>query len=424
MFGKKKFEEAPLGYWEEKSYFMLIPGNGIPETNEISERVSGVEGINVLKNNFDEKSGVFFIDVKYDNEEFQLGFYPGGFSLPEVYLNSFFHFSDDEIEKIKSASTSLTFFMEFGKDIKKSYHLQLKISAAVMPDMLVLVDESAERLLPAKWAVLAAQSKVTPGPNDIYNVHAVIDDGGEVWLHTHGLCRCGLTELEILQSSKENYNNHYNLISTLACYIIDKNGSFDPRKESAFIGILTNRNPVVAICKSWTEAIGEYKKLKMGGAADRADAHNTRTSPIFLYKTEADEKRKKISKVTDYDKLWGENPIFFFSNEETARMKALAMERFDYLKKAMEDKENKALVKIGLLVDGGNDDNYDYEHIWFELLEFDGDRFKGKLTQEPYNIKDLHTGDERWFTVENVTDWQLYTPKCTVNPGNVYLLFA
>ena len=413
-------EEAPLGYWEEASYMMVIPEDNDFEIlpKDIIKKIKGMKEVTFKDHYFDQDVNTLFVELKYHEEEYKIGFFSGGFSLPEIYINPSFYFNEKELEKLKDAKTALTIFMEFSKKAKESFHLQLKIATTLVPNLIGLVDESAERLLPAKWATIAANSTVTPGPSDMFNIHAVYSESGEVWMHTHGLCRCGLTELEILKSNKDNYKIHYNLINTFASYIIDKNGEYNPRKEIAFLGVLSNQNPIVAICKSWTEALSYYKKLELGGIEDREGAHNTRTSPIFLYKTEEDMKQDKLSKVTDYDKEWGDNPIFFFSDEETLRMKTLAMERFDYVKDAFKDKDNKLSIKIGLPFDNGES----YEHIWFELVEFKGKKFKAKLTQEPYNISDMHVGDEEWFTVEDVTDWIIFTPKFEISPKNTYLL--
>ena len=165
-------------------------------------------------------------------------------------------------------------------------------------------------------------------------------------------------------------------------------------------------------------SLKEYKNLDLGGPQDREDGHNTKTSLIFLYKSEEDEENKVLTKVSEFNDLWGENPIFFISDEETARMKSLAMERFDYVKEEFKNKDNHIIIKIGLPVD----DDGNFEHIWFELLEFVGDKFKAKLLQEPYDVKDIHEGDERTFTVEDVTDWIIYTPSFSVTPGSAYLL--
>ena len=55
-------------------------------------------------------------------------------------------------------------------------------------------------------------------------------------------------------------------------------------------------------------------------------------------------------------------------------------------------------------------------------MEFDGEKFKAKLLQEPYFVKNMHQNDEGWYTVEDVTDWVIYTPKYSVTPNTAYLL--
>ncbi len=419
FFGKKKLKEEPLGYWEEKSYMQIIPRDYTQDfISGIFDRVSMMEDIEVLEKKSITENNPGSIKVKYEGEEYEIGFYPNDFSVPEFYLNNPAVFSEVEKQSILSSKRALTTFMDFHKDVKKSYHLQLKLMVAMVPDYIGIMDESAEKMLPFNWVNMTVKSKIEPSSKDLYTIQVVSDGKGEVWLHTHGLCRCGITELEILQSDQENYNNHYNLINTYGMYLIDKKEEFDPRNNGAYIGVLVNNQPVVVTCRSWTEAIYEFKNLKIGNLDDRKNGHNAKTSVIFIYKSEEDQNKGILSKVSIYDKLWGDNPIFFISNEETARMKALAMERFGYVEKYFKDKDNHIIIKIGLPVDDKNN----FEHIWFELLEFNGDKFKAKLTQEPYNVNNIHKDDEAWFTVENVTDWIIYTPKYAINPSNVYLL--
>lgn len=417
-FGVKKYKEQPLGYWEEKSYMLVVPEEAKGDLlDTIVERVEAMDEVKVIESRALTALEPGMIKLTYEDEDFEVYFYPCAFSLAEFYVNKNYYFSEEELEKLRKASTALTIFMKFNDEAKKSYHLQLKLACAMIPDMLGVLDESSEKMLPASWVKMTASSKVLPSANDLYTVQAVSADNGEVWLHTHGLCRCGITELEVLQSNKETYNSHYNLIATFASYLIDKKKEF---QNSAYIGILSNRQPVVVTYLSWTRALGEYKHLTLGTSKDRKDSHNSKTSAIFLYKSEEDEKNGKISKVSCFDELWEDNPIFFISNEETARMKALAMEKFDYVKDASKNKENKILIKIGLPVDGGGSD--DFEHIWFEFISFKGEKFKAKLLQEPYNVSGIQVGDERWYTISDVTDWTIYTKDAPITPGNVYIL--
>ena len=173
----------------------------------------------------------------------------------------------------------------------------------------------------------------------------------------------------------------------------------------AFIG---QSAPNIRKKMQWIEGLQDYTIRDVVKEAEK----------VYHKREVEDEKQEKVTKVSEFDKLWGDNPIFFISNEETARMKALATERFDFVKEAAKNKENKIIIKIGLPVD--NEGNF--EHIWFELIEFEGDNFRAKLTQEPYNVDNIHEGDERVYTVKDVTDWIIYTPDFAVNPSNAYLL--
>ncbi len=420
MLKKQKLVEAPLGYWEEKSYMLAIPET--EENDEILkkslERIASIKGVKIKENHYNREKNLFYATIIYEKEEYEIGFYVGDVSIPDYYLNKNFLFNEEEKVLLLNAKRALTIFMKFHDHPKKDYHLQIKLAYAMVPDLIGVMDESAEKVIPKKWVELSAKSSVEPSAKDLFLVQAVSGEKGRVWLHTHGLCRCGITELEIVDSKNENYQNHYNLIATYAMYLIDKKGEFEARNNGAYIGRLINGYPVVVTCKSWTEGLKEYKKIDLGGPKDRQSGHNSWSSILFLYKNEKDEEKGKVSKITDYDQLWGENPIFFISNEETSRMKALAIERFNYVKESFKNKENNILIKVGLpLKEKGQ-----FEHIWFELLELKEDKFKAKLTQEPYDIEDLHTGDEAWYTIEEITDWIIYTKEFAVNPNNVYLL--
>lgn len=417
----KRCKEQPMNYWEQTSHFRIIldnfDGNLI---DDILNKVSAIEGVTI------EESRALSIEahvpgsikLTYCGEQYEIGYHPDDFYFSELLARSAFVFAPGEMEKISKARDAITIYMDLGKDPRIGFHLQLKIADAIAPNMLGLLDESAERLLPEKWVKMAAESKVAPGPNSLCGVQAISGDNGEVWLHTHGLNRCGVTELEVLQSNANDYYFHFHLIQTYASYLLDNVGIYNPHQNSAYIGRLTNGQPIVVTCLPWVSALKEYKKLKLGNASDRKEEHNTKTSVIFVYKTEADEKNKKISKVTDYNGLGGDNPLLFISNKETERMQVVARERFNFVKMMSKNKENNILIKIALLTDDGSN----YEHIYFQLIEFIGDKFRAKLIQEPYNVSNIHEGDEREFTINDVTDWAIYTPESVVSAENAYVL--
>lgn len=414
---KKEFKEAPLNYWEEQSYMIVIKENNEDNLKNIIAGISSIKEVKIRENRYNIEKNCLSITLEYDQVTYEVGFYDGAISIPEYYLNGNV-FSDEEKERILNTKKALTIFMKFSENAKKSYHLQLKLAVAIIPNLIAILDESAEKMLPSKWVQLAAKSKVLPSSRHLFSVQAVIDESKNVWLHTHGLCRCGITELEILESNAENQQNHYNLINTYAMYLLDQKEQIEPYYVGSYIGRLENGYPIVVTCIPWTLGVLQYKKLQLGDEKSRKNGHNTKTSILFCYQNEKEEQKNILSKLSIYDKQWGNNPLFFFSDEETARMKELAMERFSYVKKYFNKQENEVLIKIGLY----SEKEENFEHIWFELLEIKGDKFKARLTQEPYYFDDIHTGYEAWYKKEDITDWIIYAKEYNINPDTVYLL--
>ena len=82
-------------------------------------------------------------------------------------------------------------------------------------------------------------------------------------------------------------------------------------------------------------------------------------------------------------------------------------------------KDFQLQLKIGLPIENAS---VDHEHIWFELVEIVGDVFKCKLTQEPYEAKDIKVGDIREFTLEDITDWIISTDDKNITPSSAYIL--
>ena len=63
----------------------------------------------------------------------------------------------------------------------------------MIPNQIGVLDESAEKMLPAKWVTMSANSKILPSSKSLFSIQVVINEDKRIWLHTHGLCRCGIT---------------------------------------------------------------------------------------------------------------------------------------------------------------------------------------------------------------------------------------
>ena len=404
-----------------KSQMLVIPagGNDLKNPEILVKRLYEAEDFQVESAEAGEEC--LQVTVICGEESFSMEMYPTGFSIPELYRCQHF-FPDIDIEAIQKLEYGLAVEMVFGVNALSSYHLQLKLIHAMLPDALAVIDDSSEKILSGRWVALAAESEVPPAPRYLYTAQAVSGEEDCVWLHTHGLNRCGRPELEVLASTKDNYQEHYNVLETLANRILEDE-EVPEFGSPYFLAYVAEGMPLVVTLIDWEEAVELYEPDMLGGKRDRKDGHDRDNCVVFVYPSQESADKGEFYPLDIYDKFMKENPVFMISNEETDRMRAQAVERISYLFDAAADQDNHILVKIGLLVDEEHktQDN-EREHIWFELLEVSGDRFQAKLTQEPYYIKDMHEGFVGEYGPEDVTDWLIYTPEGRISPDDVYRL--
>lgn len=393
--------------------------NTIISIEEILYRLKRSNDIKVLSDNIYEDST---IGLKVSNEIYNVQIEIIDINIPEMYKLQHF-FPDVDMEKLQTAKNGYLVEMYFGNDSLKSYHDQLKIIAAIFDDLVGVLDESAEKILSGRWVKFAAKSKIKPAPRYMFTVQAISGKTGEVWIHSHGLNRCGLPELEILHSTKETYSRHYDILESMAVRLLEHDEIIKD-KEPLYLAIVDDGIPLYVTMVGIKEALDYYEDTNLGNMDDRIDSHNGYTKAIFCYPNPDALDNHEIAPISLYDELMKNNPMFMISNKETERMKKLAKERLPYMLSMSNRKEACIIVKIGLEVDEEyKSDTNNFEHIWFEFNSvIDDDKFEATLTQEPYYIKDLHEGKVMFLSFDTITDWRIYINDKCISPDDVYLL--
>ena len=407
---------------KEPSYMIIVPGNqkDIESPETVMNNLSQSDFIEITGMEIDEEQGML-LDLLVDEKPYKITMDIVDIDIPS-FVRPAHAFSEEEIERIDATEIGLSICMDFEGSSAQCFYDQLRIIHTMLPDVLAVLDCPAEKLISGRWVALAAESKVLPAPRYLFTVQAVGDESGEVWLHSHGLNRCGLYELEILCSDKENCNDHYRVIENFAYRMLEDDERID-LGEGIYLGEAAGIEMVVTAV-DWKEALKYYPEALMGTEEDRDEYHGQDSCVLMMYKTQEDEDNKKYTRVQEFNSILQENPIYMISNEETARMKKLAIERVPYLVKESRNPENTILVKIGLVVDDEyqNDEGTSREHIWFELKEVKDDCIVGELTQAPYYVSNIKEGETGVYPFSDITDWLIFTKKCRVSPDDVYLL--
>lgn len=420
----KKGKRQPLKGNIEKtiSYIMAIPRNDddikdlIPLINRLKE-----SSLFNFKN-ADMKENIT-VTIEYKNTDYEIELIPESFELSDLYTINH-TLTEENYNLLTKAECGVTLAMKFSDSIMDSYHLQLKVLHTILPDMIAGLDFCTERILSGVWIKLAALSDINPSPDYIYSIQAISGEHDDVWLHTHGLNRCGSIEIEILESDRENFNTHGQLLQTIAKRIISE-GSFIDEEELFFAARINNGEPLIVTWISWPRAIGMFDSPDtIGGLQDRIESHKENTGVIYAYACEDDYINKKFSKLNEYSDALNDNSMMMLTTEETKRMSRLAKERVNYFIDAIKNDEVQGIMKMGLLVDEEfqNEDNTAKEHIWFEVKGICGDKVTALRTQDAYYIKNFQAQKEYELSLSDLTDWIIYTKTRSITPDSVYLL--
>lgn len=403
-----------------KSCMIAIPKceEDLKDIEGIMNRISNNAEIKLLAHEYDEGMK---LTLEVEEMEYTVVMAPVDINLSEMYRIQHF-FPDIDIDTVQKAEFGLEVDMEFGEDALTSYHAQLKIMNVLMPDAVAILDASSEKVLSGKWVKLAAESKVPPAPRYIYTVQAVSGEDDCVWLHSHGLNRCGIPELEVLNSTIDTYQSHYNIIETMAGRLLELEEPLE-MGEPFYLARVTEDIPMFTTLVPWQEAVEHYPDDMLGGKCDREDSHNENTCGIFVFASQEDLENGEYSPVSIFDEFLQDNPLYMISNKETDRMRNLAAERLSYMLDAAKNDENTIILKIGLEMDEEfKEDDNEREHIWFELLEVEDGAVRCRLTQEPYFVKNMHEGSEGTYNFDKITDWLIYTKERRISPDDVYIM--
>ncbi len=380
-----------------------------------------------------EEKAYLVLTVEIESRKYTVNVDYVNVDIPDFFVSTHC-FSDLDFEKINEMDTGLSIEIEYTDEYLASYHDQLKLIECFVPDKLAVMDIPSEKMLSGKWVSLAADSNVPPSPKYLFSVQAISgeEDDDEIWLHSHGLKRCGLPDLEILGSSRDMYSTHYSIIETVAVRMIE-NEEAPNLYEPIFLAWLTDEAALVATLVTWETGLKYYPDVKLGTVEDRDEYHSEGTTVIMVYPGPDDADEEKPDKVQIFDEYLLDNPMFMISSSETARMRNMACERIEYMKKAFEmhEEDNHILLKIGLHVDKEFLDPEEppenqREHIWFELMDIKNaggeDRFVCKLTQEPYYVKSMKTGSIGEYDISDITDWIIITKERHYSPDDAYMM--
>lgn len=338
--------------------------------------------------------------------------------LPEVLYDNA-RLTGDERDAIGGSRWTLGVSLQFGQAPLRDLHRQMKILSAAAPQALLVVEDLGAGSWAGELVREMAASAAPPSPMSLYSIHAVTAErgAGPVWLHTHGLLRCGIVELEMLDVPGEHESVLGELMNAVAPMLMET-GLPEAGKPFVVGGGIS------LVWLPWQEAIHLCPPRSPGGIDDRDECH-ARPSGVLMAPKSGLLRKRYRPPSRHVRRLLGD-PILYVSNMETDRMSLLATERLgEFLELFDEygaDTGNFVfLVKLGYPIDNAESAT-EREHLWFRVLRREEGRVFATLTNRPYGIARMSEGQEDWHCLELLSDWAILCAHGRFGPDTVVQL--
>ncbi len=313
-----------------------------------------------------------------------------------------------------------------------SLHHLVRLLTGAFEEIPALLDVDAERWYPRPALEELFGSDADPPPTVLWIIHMVTDDSGSggVWVHTHGLWRCGLPELEMLEVPGELSRAAAELLNTVGGRMLES--MLPAPGEPLPVG------PDLDVTVVPWQAVAPFVSGP-GGPVDRTG--DEEDNPHVGLRAVV----CGVERLGTYKKIWqapcealariahGEATVFL-SARETERQARLARRgwpqlavafnglgphrvRIDSIPTGPEDgPAARFLLKAGLTAGGSGGER---EHLWFVVRRFEPERAEVELLNQPMFVRALSRGDVTWIGRDVVSDWSVVTPEGTYGPGEV-----
>lgn len=249
----------------------------------------------------------------------------------------------------------------------EQFHFQLRVAS--LSDALEWYDASAERWLPGDRLALLAASPARPAASELLRLHQV--EGGvrrRAWLHTHGLQRAGVPDLELFGVAPRLVGIASRVLQVVAARLVECGpplpGETVPVSHDVGLLLLPTRE-VLKRLRRGTPGAGTRERRR-----DLAEDDTLRGTLV----PPPGSGRNAAGRLLDRLLLRAEQSGSLLRPfGESARLTALAAHSLPVLLALWRRRESGWMFAIELGFSSLEGESQQVEHQWFEPLEMDGE---------------------------------------------------
>ncbi len=324
---------------------LLHAGQAMPSPTQVVERLEG-SGIVVLGSVVDDGSGHegggqdgstaqprWRLSARLDvgGIEATYSLLPMPSPMSEVPAVSYRSFDERQRGNVTLSAWSIAVSTVFDDDSLGSYHRQLRVLAAIEPESAGIFDGASESFSTGAWLQRTAASLIPPPASAMWRIDLVSDqhceqcaedaqDGAArqpvhddqpiAWLHTHGLARCGLPEIEVLGVPAPAARWFGGLVNAVASHYL--------RRGLPLPGeVMSIGHGIDVVWEPWERAAAlAVPPHKAGGQVEREASHTHPAAAVYA----TDPQTGVRLSMDTLASLLAHEQVFFVHPAETTRM--------------------------------------------------------------------------------------------------------
>jgi len=319
-----------------------------------------------------------------------------------------------------SGITEINILTNIKDDPLMLYHKQIKIISCFANLAKLVRDNNTYTVKDLERLEDVANNETPWSPRHLYMIQNIYKEIGwkkTIWMHTHWLERCWIGELEIMEVEEKYAQVMYCFLESVAAQFLE----YWEAKSWEIFNIWWKVNLCIL---PWRDALTKIWKICIWWIADRI-WHWEIKSNILLAPKKTLFGMKYKSPQSYWDKFLDE-PLEFFSDKETERMRMLAKEKFENFSKLFDiyknNEEWEFLVKIWVKMETKKYENF--EHLRFLVHQINWDNITWLLLNDPYNVPSMKWWNIYTQSLDKLSWWMIRTEEFgSYDPDTVYLLW-
>lgn len=297
----------------------------------------------------------------------------------------------------------------------ESFQAQLRFAAELaVPGLVAIYDDNALVIRSGAMVEELCRCPVPPRASTVYAAHEVQGADGTWWLHTHGLLRIGLPDLDFVGIPEHTLEDARELMSVVVDALL-------ARGEMESDGTLLVGDRLRLRLLPLEEALPMFPADAPGGANDRAGEMADHAGDRLILMDPV----RDATPLEQLGVMARSAGTLYKSSKETRRQQELSIARWGtfgqlFAMRRLHGEQDGWRFNVKLAFDQCASDSR--EHLWFEVLGMKPGKVHGRLLNEPVDVPGLRANQELWHSLDHLTDWLIESPHGIYDPETASVL--